>query len=245
MRSRSRLRVLAGATACLVAAACTGGTPGSDPDTDTGSNEGSASDSDDEEAATAEGVTLRWLIEAQEDAPALQALEDHIAEFEASSGITIEIDTLPWENMRTIIQTQLRSGEGPDVFNWGSGPSFGGALAEAGLLYDLTDAYDSYGWNVYDFAIERVTAQDGTIYGIPGEMETIGIFYNTEIFADLGLDEPQDLDGLREAAETIRDADIIPLAVSDKAGWEGGHLLSMSLGSVIRSDGMEELFAGE
>jgi maltose-binding protein MalE len=76
--------------------------------------------------------------------------------------------------MRTVLQTQLRSGEGPDVFNWGSGPGYAGALAEAGLLYDLTDAYEEYGWPIYDFAKERVTF-DGKTVGVPGEMETIGL----------------------------------------------------------------------
>jgi raffinose/stachyose/melibiose transport system substrate-binding protein len=191
-----------------------------------------------------EGVTLKWLIEEPEDAATIQALEAHLAEFTEASGITIDLDTLPWENMRTVLQTQLRSGEGPDVFNWGSGPSWGGALAEAGLLHDLTDAYEQYGWEVYDFAVERVTT-DGRIYGIPGEMETIGVFYNAEIFAELGLDEPQNLEELRAVADAVTEAGWLAFAVSDKAGWEGGHLLSMSLSSLVGSEGMEALFAGE
>ncbi|MFA9444003.1 ABC transporter substrate-binding protein [Egicoccus sp. AB-alg6-2] len=226
-----RSKVLAVATLFFVAAACTGTTPES-------------ATTEEDAASSSEDVTLKWLIEEPEDAAALQALEDHIAEFEAASGITIDIDTLPWENMRTILQTQLRSGDGPDVFNWGAGPSWGGALAEAGMLLDLTDAYEERGWDVYDFAVERVTAGD-QIYGIPGEMEIIGIFYNQEIFDELGIEEPQNLEELRAAAETVREAGILPMAVSDKAGWEGGHLLSMSLSSNIGSDAMEALFEGE
>src|SRR3712207_8858699 len=95
--------------------------------------------------------------------------------------------------MRTVLQTQLRSEEGPDVFNWGSGPGIGGALAEAGLLLDLTDAYEENGWEVYDFAKDQVTL-DGKVYGIPGEPETIGVFYNKEAFDNLGITEPTNLD---------------------------------------------------
>src|SRR3712207_4852827 len=105
--------------------------------------------------------------------------------------------------MRTVLQTQLRSEEGPDVFNWGSGPGIGGALADAGLLYDLTDAYEENGWEVYDFAKERVT-YDGKVYGIPGEMETVGLYYNTQVFTDLGIDPPRTLDDLRSVSATIR-----------------------------------------
>ena len=76
---------------------------------------------------------LRYLIEEQEDAAAFQLWEDRMDEFEAANeGITIELQQAPIDSMRSVLQTQLRSGEGPDVFRWGSGPSFGGALAEAG-----------------------------------------------------------------------------------------------------------------
>ncbi len=151
--SRFRLSLWA-AAACLLATACTGTTSNDDDGGDGGDSGGPQS--------------IKWLIEEPEDAEALQALQDHVAEdFTAETDIEVEIDTLPFENMRTVLQTQLRSGEGPDVFNWGSGPSFGGALAEAGLLLDLTDAYEENGWEVYDFAKETVTV-DGKVYGVPG-----------------------------------------------------------------------------
>ncbi len=146
--------------------------------------------------------------------------------------------------MRTVLQTQLRSGEGPDVFNWGSGPSFGGALAEAGLLMELTSAYEEHDWQVYDFAKEAVTV-DGKVYGIPGEAETIGLYYNKDIFSELGLDEPQTLADLDAAGQAVRAAGKTPVAVGNKEGWEGGHLLSMALSSAVGSDGMQALVSGE
>ena len=211
---------------CLVATACTGGTPSSDGGDDGGEQ------------------SLRYLIEEPEDAEAIKALEDHLAEFTEESGVEVELDTLDLSTMRTVLQTQLRSEEGPDVFNWGSGPGFGGALAEAGLLYDLTEAYEEHDWQVYDFAKERVTF-DGKIYGIPGEMETIGVFYNADLFAEQGIEAPQNLDDLVQASQTLRQAGITPMAVGDKEGWEGGHLLSMALSSMVGSEGMEALLAGE
>ena len=38
---------------------------------------------------------------------------------------------------------------------------------------------------------------------------------------------------------------MIPMALADKEGWEGGHLLSMSLSSEVGSAGMDKLLAGE
>ncbi|TQN42328.1 carbohydrate ABC transporter substrate-binding protein (CUT1 family) [Blastococcus colisei] len=220
-------KILAATATCLVATACTGGTPSPSGD-----------------AGDGEGTTLRYLIEQLEDADSLQRLEDHLAEFEESSGIDVQVQQLDIDTMRTVLQTQLRSEEGPDVFNWGSGPGIGGALAEAGLLYDLTEAYEENDWEVYDFAKERVT-YDGKVYGIPGEMETVGLYYNTGIFEDLGIEPPQSLDELREVSATIREAGLIPMAFGDQEGWPGSHLLSMALSSAVGADGMEALLSGE
>ena len=227
--STSRTRVsLAAAVVALVAAGCTGTTSDSDDDGDSGGPQ-----------------TIKWLIEEPEDAEALQALEDHIAEdFTAESDVTVEIDTLPFENMRTVLQTQLRSGEGPDVFNWGSGPGFGGALAENGLLLDLTDAYEENGWEVFDFAKETVTV-DGKVYGVPGELETIGVFYNEDMFEELGLEAPESLADLEAAAAAATEAGAVGMAAPDQEGWEGGHYLSMALASAAGPEEMLAIINGE
>jgi raffinose/stachyose/melibiose transport system substrate-binding protein len=220
------VRVSVAVAACLVLAACTGTSEPSE-----GGDDGDAQ-------------SLVWLVEEPEDAAALKALKTHVGGFTEDSGIEVEVKSLPFETMRTVLQTQLRSGEGPDVFSWGSGPASGGALAEAGLVYDLTDAYETHDWEVYDFAKERVT-YDGKIYGIPGELETIGVFYNKDVFTELGIDQPQSLDDLTAAAEQIKDSGLVPMAVGDKEGWEGGHLLSMALSSDVGAEGMEALISGE
>lgn len=199
-------------------------------------------------APTSEGgdvSSIRYLVEQPEDPAALKLVETHIDDFEKQNpGTTVTVESMPLDSMRTVLQTQLRSGEGPDVFSWGSGPGYAGALAEAGLLYDLTGAYEQYKWPVYDFAKERVTF-DGKIYGVPGEMETIGLFYNKDIFSRLGLDQPQNLGELEAAAEKIRDNQIVPIAANDKEGWQGGHMLSMALSSRVGSEGMDSLLSGE
>jgi raffinose/stachyose/melibiose transport system substrate-binding protein len=216
--------VLAAAAACLLTA-CTGG--------------GAASS-----GGEGDEKTLTYLIEALEDADALKKFEDHLADFTEQSGIEVKVQQLDIDTMRTVLQTRLRSKEGPDVFNWGSGPGIGGALADAGLLYDLTDAYQEHDWEVYDFAKEQVT-YSGKVYGIPGEMETVGLFYNKKVFSDLGIEPPQSLDDLREVSETIKGDGLVPMAFGDADAWPGTHLLSMGLSSAIGGERMAKLLAGE
>lgn len=210
--------------AALTLAGCTGGAPGAD-------------DSDPN--------TIRFMIGQPEDPADLDLEKADIKKFEDENpGIKVKLDVVPTNNVRTILQTQLRSGDGPDVFGYDTGPGFAGQLAEAGFLYDLTDAYAENEWPIFDFAKERVTF-DGEIVGIPNDIETLGLFYNKDIFDDLGIAQPENLADLEAAAGTIADAGIIPFAVSDKEGWQGGHLLSMVLSSEVGGDGLKSLIDGD
>ena len=197
-------------------------------------------------ASSGEGDgTLRYLVEQQEDPEFLPMIEARVAKFEAKNpGIIVEIDAMPFDTMRTVLQTQLQSGDGPDVFNWGSGPTFAGSLAEAGLLYDLTESYEKNDWRIYDFAKDRVTV-DGKIIGVPGDIETVGVYYNKTIFDDLGIEQPENLGDLEAAAADIKQSGVIPFAVSDQEGWQAGHLLSMTLASRVGSEGVADLIDGD
>lgn len=219
---RKRLVLGTAAIIALTLSGCTGGAPQTDSDPD----------------------SIRYLIGQPEDTADLDLVKEDLKAFEEETGISVKLDVVPSENMRTVLQTQLRSGEGPDVFGYDTGPGFAGALEKAGLLYDLTDAYAENDWPIYDFAQERVTF-GGKLVGIPNDIESVGLFYNKTMFDDLGIEQPQTLDDLTAAAETIRDSDVIPFAVSDKEGWQGGHLLSMVLSSELGGDAIEELIAGD
>ena len=190
-------------------------------------------------------VEIRYMIGQPEDAADLALIKADIKKFESqSNGITVKLDVVPSENVRTILQTQLRSGKGPDVFGYDTGPGFAGALAKAGLLHDLTGAYEKYQWPVYDFAKQRVTF-DGKLVGVPSQLETLGLFYNKDIFAKQGVAAPKNLSELLAGMTKIRDAGVIPMAVNDKDGWQGGHLLSMSLSSEVGGPGMDKLINGD
>lgn len=228
MKRRTVLMGLAALGGGAALANCTGGAPSGPQAQD-----------------TSENPEIRYMIGQPEDPADLELIEADIATFmESAGGITVTLDVIPSENVRTVLQTQLRSGEGPDIFGYDTGPGFAGALAEAGLLYDLTDAYAEHAWDIYDFAKKRVTF-DGKLVGVPSQLEEVGLFYNKDLFAQHGLTEPGDLADLDGAAAALRDAGLIPFAVSDKEGWQGGHLLSITLSSRVGSAGMDALLAGE
>ena len=239
-------QVAVGAVAALLLAACTGVRSTQPPGGGNSAAPGTAAPGGSGVAATSAPVTgeIRYLVEAPEDPAALDPLREHLKDFEAAyPGVTVKLEAIPLEQLRQTLQATLRGQNPPDVFAWGSGPAYAGALAEAGLLYDLTAAYDQYDWPIYEGAKKQVTF-DGKIVGVPGEMEMVGIYYNKKIFTDLGLAEPQNLGELEAAAQKIKDAGIIPFAAADKEGWEASHWFSMALGSRLGSTGVTDLLEG-
>jgi raffinose/stachyose/melibiose transport system substrate-binding protein len=230
-RALRSLLLLAVPTLALSMTGCFGGSP--------------AAEQSQAPQVSAGPVQIRYLIGQPESPEDLANIKADIKKFEAGSGgVTVKLDVVPSENVRTILQTQLRSGNGPDVFGYDTGPGFAGALAKAGLVHDLTGAYAKYSWPVYDFAKQRVTF-GGKLVGIPSQLEEVGVFYNQDLFAKLGITQPKSLADLTAAATTIKAAGVIPMTLSDKEGWEGGHLLSMSLSSEVGSKGMDKLLSGE
>ena len=188
---------------------------------------------------------VKYLIPTPENAAETALIEENIANFEEQNpGITVTVDTVPLEQLRTILQTQLRSGSGPDVFRYDTGPGYAGALNDAGLLYSLTEAYEENDWPVYEFAQERVTFDD-EIVGVPDELETIGVFYNQGLFEQYGVAEPESVSDLIDAAQTLQENGVIPFAFGNQEGWPAGHILSMALSSAIGPEGVRELLAGE
>jgi raffinose/stachyose/melibiose transport system substrate-binding protein len=147
---------------------------------------------------------------------------------------------MPTEDIRAVIQTRLRSDEPPDLFSYDAGPGFGGVLADAGLLRPLEDAYKSHGWDIYEWAKQRVT-YNGTLYGVPDLLEEIVVFYNRGLFERLGVQEPKTVDDRRGIADELKGQGETPFAFGDKEQWEAGHLFSIGVSNVLGREGLDDI----
>ena len=151
----------------------------------------------------------------------------------------VNLQVIPNNSARTLIQTRLRSGNGPDVFGYDTGPGFAGVLAKAGLLYNLTAHAKSSNWPIYSWAKPSVTFS-GKFYGIPDQIEEVGLFYNKTLFSQMGLPAPTTMAALESDAAAIKKAGKIAFAAGNKEGWEGGHLLSMAMSSSVGGATMQQ-----
>ena len=147
-------------------------------------------------------------------------------------------------SFRALVETQLRSGTGPEIFGYSPGPSFIGAFAKAGLLYDLTSAYKSNHWNPYPWTLNFVNT-NGKLYGVPSELDIIGIYYNKTIFAKYGLLPPKNYADFTSEMQTLKSHGVTPIIFPDQDAWEGGHLFSEALASNAGPEYLRALETGK
>ncbi len=133
-------------------------------------------------------TTLSVLLDG--NAETIAAMEALTAAYTAANpDVTFSIENRPGGSEGdNLVKTRLATGEAGDIIQYNSGSLFQ-ALKPAQNLADLTDLAAQA--NVIDSFKSVVTAEDGTIRGIPfGPAMGGGIYYNKKIYAELGLSVP-------------------------------------------------------
>jgi multiple sugar transport system substrate-binding protein len=132
------------------------------------------------------------------------------------------IEGVPDNESVTWTQTRLLSGTAPEIF-WAQSRLEGFEWARAGLLlpFDeylaLPNPYvpGNEKWiDIFDpFVIAIIRAGDGKIYSINGDLVTTGIFYNRDVFKELGLSEaPGDWEEFMSILGKIKEAGYVPMS---------------------------------
>lgn len=161
---------------------------------------------------------------------------------EQNPNITIVREVIALEQMRQTVNTAISSGTGPDIIFYDAGAGYAGVLAEAGLLTPLEDMADQYGWR--DRIAEQsldATSIDGTLYGLPLQVDLIGMYYNQTLMEQEGYEVPQTVEELKTLCQESSDAGYIPLAFTNNPGWQAFHQFSMISNNMIGPDAMEAL----
>lgn len=153
-------------------------------------------------------VTITYGIwdAAQED-----GVRQQIAGFnEEFPNITVELQLTPWNDYWTKLQTAVAGGEAFDVFWLNS--AYCPVYASAGALVPLQGLFDDGSLDAanYPAPVLELYNFQGLQYATPREYDTIGLFYNKDMFDAAGEaypDESWDWAKLREVAERLANED--------------------------------------
>ena len=183
----------------------------------------SGDDSSQDSSGSSEDKTITyWNIGTEgADKAALEYAVDAFNE-NTDSGYQVEMVAIQNDNYKERLVVAMSSGECPDMYtSWSGGPM--NEYIDSGFAQPVDDLYEEYGLN--DIFMEAATAQasyNGHIYAVPTyNVSLAGIFYNTEIFDEYGLEVPTTLSELEAVCDTLVENGITPFALANAPKWTG------------------------
>lgn len=177
---------------------------------------------------TKEKITLKvWHIAIDEKRHS--TVTNAIARFTAKYP-NIEVIEVANENdpYKTKLATTMASGEEPDIFvSWGGG--WLGSFVDEGKVLNIDSRIEEISDEYYESALSLFEV-DGKRFALPYSCGPAPVFYNKQIYADLGLEVPKTLKEFEANCEAIKKAGIIPIALGNASQWPGAlTFISLSL----------------
>ena len=160
-----------------------------------------------------------WYYE-EEDAGQTQAWKKAAEMFKKETGVTINFERKSFTQIAQNGSEFLNSDEAPDLMESNRGNGSAGVLSTMGLLTDLGDYVDQYGWD------EKVTGSNAetakydengimggdTWYGMSSYAEFQRVYYNKNLFDKYGIEIPTTYDEFMDTCQKFVDAGVTPIA---------------------------------
>ncbi|ADG73415.1 extracellular solute-binding protein family 1 [Cellulomonas flavigena DSM 20109] len=155
-----------------------------------------------------------------------EVLTPVLEDFTERTGVEVDLEVIGWSDLQTRIQTAVTSGQAPDVVNIGN--TWAVSLQATGAFLPLDDAaMDAIG------GADKFVATALETGGAPGTDPTsvplyglaYGLYYNTAMFADAGLQPPTTWEEMVAAAQALTDpaAGVYGMALAAGSYTENNH----------------------
>ena len=146
------------------------------------------------------------------------AFEQVIADFEAAHpDIKVKWNLFDHEGYKTSIRNFLTA-EAPDVAAWYAGNRMK-PFVEAGLFDDVSDVWESAGYNETLAASAPSMTIDGKQWGVPYTYYQWGVYYREDIYSELGLEPPSNWQEFKHNCEKILDSGRKCFSIGTKFLW--------------------------
>ena len=174
--------------------------------------------------------------------------------FEEEFGVQIDRVSQSFDDLAMTARAALTGADAPDVVQANNTRGDMGAFVEAGLLVDLSDYAEEYGWHDrYDESVLAMStySEDGSLfgqgnlYGLPQTGEIVGVFYSKPLAEEYGIDT--DFDSWQEftdSFEIIADAGATPLMLGNLDNWPAVHVFGPIQGQVAPPEEIANLAMG-
>ncbi len=175
-------------------------------------------------AQTAKPVTIRLFHHMSEQSKR-DGLDKVIALFtKANPNIKVEVEATDFNSYGTTLKVKIAAGDAPDIM-FGL-PTVYSDLVKAGQVLDLTGS--SFLANVSSSSLDSVKI-GGKVYGLPLDVQTMGVFYNKALFAANGWKVPKTYPELITLAKAIKAKGLVPFSFGFKDAWTAQVLFASDL----------------
>lgn len=181
-------------------------------------------------------LAVWYLSQNPEEIELMQGMGDRFEE--DHPGVTVEFSPYSFADMNNTLRLALDGGVGPDVAYASPGASHGSAYAAAGHLVDLTSIAEERGWteNFSQDVIAYWNDDPDQVFQMPFDLVTVGVYYNVEMFDELGLEEPETFEEFENILATVKEAGITPIGVGALDGWPLAHIWSQLVHTSVPID---------
>jgi raffinose/stachyose/melibiose transport system substrate-binding protein len=170
----------------------------------------------------------------------LQEFKNQAAAFEAANpNVKVEVNAKDWASSWQTIKLAMSGDDPPDVMQGNEGWMIDGALWKAGLILDLDPYAEAFGWfdgfpesalMVNRFSDDGSVMGEGNLVAVPPAIQYVGVFYNKELLAQLGVTDVSTID-TKDAFLALLDKakaeGLLPVMLGDSDKWPALHNLSL------------------
>ncbi|GAB3601545.1 ABC transporter substrate-binding protein [Microbacterium tumbae] len=184
-------------------------------------------------------------------------IRDELATLGASGGaceaaeeaMPLKVETLPQGDVTQRVTLLASQDALPEMFIAPTAPLRpGGALGDDETVVNLEEKLTELGVidDVLPAAIAAVKNQYGDRFvSLPYQFNIEGIFYNKQMFADLGLEEPKTWDEFLDASDAIQESGKQPFVVAGSQAWTILRWVGNYIFRDLGPDAMQKVADGE
>ena len=181
---------------------------------------GGSGDSSQSSSASGKTKLTLWHIQTSTAADTIKASVKRF--MEANPEYEVEVVDQVNDSYKQKLAMAMSANQTPDVFiQWG-----GSGLIDyvnSNKIADLTDLMnkDNYKDKFIDAGINQCS-YNGKIYAVPVENVSVaGFFYNKDVFAKYGVEEPKTISELEAACDKLKENGVAPFALANATKWTG------------------------
>lgn len=191
-------------------------------------------------------TTITYGIWDKDQEPGMRAIADAFEK--ENSNIKVNIEITPWDQYWTKLEAAATGGSLPDVFWMHSNQAY--RYASNGVLMDLTDNINGSSLlNLDKFPkdLVKIYEANGKNYGIPKDVDTIGLWYNKKLFDEAGVAYPNEnwtWDDLLQAARKLTNEEKGVYGIGAPLDFQQGfdNFIFQNGGKVLSDDKTKSLY---